>query len=201
MKPFIFVHIYRTGGTTLRYNLIDRYEDIFFYDTSYRLEFKRNRIFKLEKTNTIFEDQDYQDYQIIMGHFTYKKYLHLNRPLVTLLRDPLNRFISNYSNSRIAIKMGFEEFCKRSSNIYIHFTGGDIENFEYIGLTEKYNKSMKHMRKLFGYDFKARVNIEDSTQLNKSKRKKKLNKEQIEYFKELNKDDYKFYNEVLKRNT
>jgi hypothetical protein len=198
MKKFIYVHIFRTGGTTLKRNLEERYENIFLVDTTFRDE-RKEGILKVEKNNNIFEPFDYFRYKIIMGHFTYKKYQHLNRPLATLLRDPLDRFISNFSGNFVGRKYGFEEFCQMTSNIYTHFIG-DLNNFDFIGLTEYYKESMKIIGDMFGYDLEPRaLEVDGSVQHNQCTNKRSLTKEQIEYFKSLNKEDYELFNYVLKR--
>jgi len=199
MEKFIFIHIFRTGGTTLKRNLEDRYDGMFLVDTTFRDE-RKEGVLKVKKNNNMFEPFDYFRYKIIMGHFTYEKYQHLNRPLVTILRDPLERFISNFSGYFVGRKYDFEEFCEMTKNIYTHFTGGDLNKFSFVGLTEYYNESMRRIGDMFGYDLEPKVLEGDGTiRHNKCVKKRVLTKKQIEYFKKLNKEDYELFNRALKR--
>lgn len=199
-KKLIFVHIFKTGGTTMHHTLKRRYgRNKFLYDTTYRKERDNGGIFKPIENINIYKPPTYKKYDIIFGHFIYEKYKHLDGVNVTILRDPLKRFISHYSN-RVAnskkrrIKPeSFEEFCEKCKNIYIHFTGGDVNNFNFIGFTEFYNKSMKIIGDISGFDMTP-GEIKNCT---KEKVKIKLTNKQIKFFKEKNKKDYDFYNFVF----
>jgi hypothetical protein len=198
-KKFVFVHIFKTGGTTLKYNLRDRYGKRFLYDVTFRKERKHKRVVKLVDNTMIYDPPDYEKYDIILGHFTYEKYKHLNRINITMLRDPLKRFISHYSNMLKRRDESFEEFCEKTKDIYVHFTGGDLNNFDFVGLTEYYDLSMKKIQKIVGFDMSAKFVKNKTTQINKTKPsdKVKLTKKQIKYFKDKNKQDYELFNEVL----
>ena len=198
MEPqkIIFVHIFKTGGTTLKYKFRYLYGKKFLYDVTFRKERKRG-VVKLTKSTTIFEPSNYKDYDIILGHFTYQKYKHLNRPTVTLLRDPLTRFISHYSSVTTRKQFTFEEFCDLTKNIYVHFTGGDLNNFEFVGLTEYFDKSLKIIGKKFGYNFVPKT----FKKMNQAPAniKKELTENQIKHFQNENKEDYELYNQVLSK--
>jgi len=176
LPKFIYIHIPKTGGTTFRKMVIDRlygvkhfrenldryninysswhrdyYNEIIDYTPRYR---RKNRLFQ---------------FNVISGHFRASKYLFLDYPIITWLRNPTDRLISHYYNwlnkynnikhyddvNKLVwyeyFKNGMDivEFSKAFGNHMSFFFNIDFDKFKFIGILEKYYKSLKLFGKLF----------------------------------------------------
>ena len=71
----------------------------------------------------------------------------------------------------------------------------NVDEFSFIGITEKFNESIQLFNKTFDMDF------DSSTKLNVNNDKKKYTISDEEYgiIKELNQKDFSFYNESIKK--
>ena len=192
-KKIVIVHIFKTGGTTIKYALRGRYGDKTLLDTTFRRERKYYGIIKLEKNTKIYMP-NYESYDIIFGHFTYEKYKHLNRPMLTILREPISRFISHYSNNRTGKRpVSFRKFLKDSSNVMTHFTGGDLDQFAFVGILEKFDETMKAFSQMTQYNFS------NPKYKNKTRHKIELSKNQIRLVEHYNQEDIELYKKALRR--
>ncbi len=205
IDKFIFVHIYKTAGTSFWQILRDHcrkrvtadFHDVLWY---------------------LFTDvSQYEEFDIIYGHFTIEKYAHLNRPQITIMREPVERLISeyfwvknmykdgNFKERSITLhphpeekEPGFRNICdyvECRPNVQYHCMK-DLSNFDWIGVTEYFNESMQSFFEWFG------TKMPDN--INKVHRRKNLQKgivtnKQREYIKKFNLLDYELYTDVLNR--
>lgn len=117
----------------------------------------------------------YQKYKIIHGHFLSNRFDKFdNVELVTFLRDPAQRLVSNYyffkrnfyNHSPIChmIKDGLtlEEYIDldSSKNVQSFFLANkSINDFKFIGILEEYEASIKIMKKIFNIKFNIKGQI------------------------------------------
>lgn len=115
---------------------------------------------------------DYQKYKIVHGHFLANRFDGFeNIELITFLRDPAQRLVSNYyffkrnfyNHSPIShmIKDGLtlEQYIEldSSKNVQSFFLANkSIDDFKFIGILEEYESSIKIMKKIFD----LKLNIE-----------------------------------------
>ena len=97
LPKFIFIHILKTGGTTFRYNILERfYKGRYLYDGTFKVRNKEiNRKLKREKKPVMDFSlnnypPNYKKSLAIFGHFRIEKYEHLNLPFVTFFSSLFN---------------------------------------------------------------------------------------------------------------
>jgi len=154
MKKFIYVHIQKTAGTSLKDIFKIAYgEDRIYHDMTFKYGMVGKLFSKIEKCDRIVPNFNPRKFDIIIGHFTIKKYWHLNRPFITFLRDPVERVVSAYSIWRKA-KENFDkpiaEYARICPNMMTKMVGGNLENFEFVGIVERYGESMIRLERLLG---------------------------------------------------
>lgn len=173
---FTFVHIPRTGGTTFGRILETHFDGVIHDDGD-------------PKNPTRFED-----YPIIWGHFVADKYKHLNRPLISFLRDPVERAISDYYFFHYAFPgLNVREHAKKRCNRLTKYIK-DINDFAFIGIQEHYEQSLSRFEQWSGKTI-SRDYV--SCQVNRDK--KPVSVADREYIRELHESDYRIYNEALRR--
>jgi len=196
---FIFVHIMKTAGTTLSEELNRIYKNEYFLDTTYKADRAIEGLFKFQRSDSTYpKNKRYLKSSVLHGHFTVNKYKHLGWPMITFLRDPIERVISNYSSNVVnaVIRGGesvpFDEFCKRTSNTMTYMTDGDLNNFLFVGIVEHYAESLKRLGDLLGHK------LNPNSRLNKTNKKVKMGKKQIKIIRSYNKNDIELYKKGLK---
>jgi len=105
---------------------------------------------------------------VFTGHFSYQQYGALLAPFSTrwcvFFRDPVQRILSEHAHRQRhqGLEMPVEDFVcdPRYANVQSRFVRGlDIEDFEFVGISERYAESLA----LFEQQFGVRVdNIEDN---------------------------------------
>lgn len=175
----IFIHIAKTGGTTLRGILDKQYgsNSLFMYahETFENLN-SEDKLVNMLKNHI-------NNAKSISGHFSFgMKYDDIDTPLLSLidtprnivyisiLRNPVERLFSQYHhykrNNWIDFDITFEKFVKQ--NLYIQnyqtlcLSGTNIPNldiakrnivkhFALVGITDMYNESLFLMKKRFNW--------------------------------------------------
>jgi hypothetical protein len=189
LKKFIFLHIMKTAGTMIREELIRNYgDDKVLIDNKYSLDkIKGTGLINLTNNSDEIYIPKYENFQIICGHFSYKKYKHLNLPFITFLRNPVDRVISHFYNVN---NIDFFEFCRKTENTMTYMTGGDLSKYVFVGIFEEMQLTIDKLENLLGVDLKRNV-------VNKTRVKQKIDAKQINYIKKYNQKDIKLYNEAL----
>lgn len=181
LPNLVFLHIAKSGGRTFRQSILTRFYTInckMFID---RLD--RNVFWDYDKNVTGFNyPENVETFGLITGHFKATKYLFLNRPMITLMRNPVDRTISNYywwkSRPEVAgtkIKKMFEEgidiieFSQLFENYMSYIIDIDLNKFKFIGILEQFELGVRKFEKIFdvniAYDnkIKNKGNYEEVT--------------------------------------
>jgi hypothetical protein len=193
LPRFIFVHIIKTGGTTLREVIKKIYGSKYLLDRSW----KRNKKSRIYVPETSKYPEDYKKFYVIHGHFTAKKYSHLKKwKMITFLRNPIERIISHFSSWSGNYKKDISiiEFAKIYANHMTYITGGNLDQFDFIGLTEYYDESIKQLQKTLSLKFPNQYPYK-----NKTPKKVKITKKQKRIIVDLNREDIALYEKVLRR--
>ena len=204
MKGLVFVHIPKCGGTSFAVALKKTFGNEVYRDLSFRKD-RNNGIIQLtdrsERNYPYRFDPD--RFSILMGHFTVNKYLKLRRPVVTFLRDPVERIISYYSvwkTTRRYHPMNEDKnifwFAERCKNVMWQMTDGNLDLFDFVGITERHEESMKLMENKLGIRF-----VITKIKRNKTPEGRKLNFSGRTYriLEEMNQMDRVIYNKALER--
>ncbi len=194
MKKFIFIHIMKCGGTTLRKIIEDIYKEHYLLDrNSWE---RKNDLLNLTEGNY---PKNYENYHVIHGHMTIDRYKHLRWPNITFLRNPTERLISEYSSMSIRRPNAINRFddivdyCKGANrvNIMTKMTGGDLTKFDFIGVTEKYTESIIRFCNFLN------IQVPNYIPLNVTINKKDVNKKTRLRLKRLNQKDFELYEKAL----
>jgi hypothetical protein len=189
---FIFVHVPKTAGTTF-IRILDK-----LYIGNTGRDYKN----KCGKKTNYVEDVGVDNCKIIYGHFSSEKYLYLNRKQISIIRDPVERIISEYfyksNNAKNIIdyvinKEFFAVSEVRSLNVIYDYIK-DINRFSFIGLTERFEDTLNQFEKLL--NVKIHRNFE-SRKINKNKGI--INKFTKQELKRILHKDYEIYNAVIKK--
>lgn len=156
IDKFIFLHILKTAGTTIRHNIFEmNFKGKYVYDGMFK---PRLSGFRGSNSPVIFENQPYpkgyKKRDIIFGHFKYDKYQHLNLPMFSFIRHPVDRMISQYYYHRKfyekkGIDMNLIKFSKLWKN-HMSYVLGDLEQYKYIGVVENLQESLNNMCDIIG---------------------------------------------------
>ncbi|UOQ84738.1 sulfotransferase family 2 domain-containing protein [Gracilibacillus salinarum] len=201
----IFMHIPKTGGTTLNSIFRRQYEENQFYNHLLPDEMKSKymELNELDKNNI----------KAVAGHYFYGIHAIFSRPFsyFTMLRDPVDRVVSlyYYYQSKPAVfpkfkDMTFEEFINKHSEAHncqtkmiaglseptIDLAKENLRTFSVIGLNERFDESLILMQKALGWNTLEyeRLNITKKRPL-----KSKLSKEFISLIEDNNQLDIELY--------
>ena len=163
-----FIHIERTGGTTLDYILRNNYLSFLILPPSFWTNDPRAE-FTAAEFGTLLRWLPFT--RGIGGHTTraylgYEQAARQPIQYITLLRDPVRRCLSQfrYHVERLGMKWSLEKFLEepRFMNFMTNRIAGvpDVgraremleKRFAFVGLTERFDESLLLMRKALGVD-------------------------------------------------
>lgn len=185
---FISIHIPKCGGTAFRRRII-------------------GKIFpgKVVMDYSAYPFEDYyhvrgKSCDIIHGHFRATKYLSYGRPIVTWIRNPVDRIVSHYLYSKMKVdwKVGggvvkeltFEQYIKEYPNMMSKYLNIPLEQFAFVGVLECWEESMEEFFNVIGerlplYFFKSSQYV--------------VTKEERKLIEEENEEDFVLWEKVKKR--
>lgn len=177
---FIWVHIERTAGGTFSHHVLRKIyknkemklsnKDEFHICNS-RMFGTPKKFFKLDPKK--FPEERINQLTVIGGHMCASKYLYLNRPYVTFVRDPVDRTISNYYIWKQSVKRALDPECKKRgrtnreimemlrdgldivefskifSNHMSYMIDIDLKHFKFIGITENFDQDVYKFGRIF----------------------------------------------------
>ena len=178
-KPFVFIHVPKTAGTSLRKIIEKNYrpEQLFFVYDKHPGFYSINDMKKLKS-------EDIKNFKIIMGHFPFNKVFFPAEKMrfVTMVREPIERVISYYhhimthNNEWRGKRISLLKYLEISGDLQlqdhqtrvlsgvnhnpvteVHFEKA-IENisnyFDHIGLSERFNETVDYFINLLGWQEK-----------------------------------------------
>ena len=209
----VSLHIPKTAGTSF-YKTI---QDAYGITSVARLDIKPNinkiLLNTIEYNDTFLPDE----IEVIHGHFNvldlYEKYPETkDLPMITWLRDPVTRVISNYfylqerlttflssheNNRAILDKMmkSIEEFIATDINrnkMSRFLIGKNLSDFKFVGLIEYYEEDLQSLSNLLNIQFN-----QNQVNVTANDNKYDVSSDIIELIKQYNQEDIALYEEAI----
>lgn len=208
-KCYIFPHVPKCGGTSLLQHLQDSGLNLL-------LDYEAWIGPKVIEKNKLCENIDFSVYDVIYGHFPIDRYESPNYGYIALVRDPIERCISNYIFHRdVSISQpGGEDFYSRLGTwiargelsfieylnvapdmkaVYSNFMKyWSRRRFDLVGTTENYGAFLDKLSELLGVQF------ENTIQERKRSTSITLTPAERIKARELLAIEYKWYDEFIK---
>jgi hypothetical protein len=213
----IYVHIPKTGGNTVASLLRGAYgkdHKIFRESTDMHTDHNvmsatGSKDHKVKHLYKPWKGERYEDADIIMGHFKKTKFLHTGYPMITWLRDPVERVISNYTQQltkwpkakakaptyyNLVKDETLMTYAKVWNQLQWWYCDGSIDDFLFVGICERFDESIERLGKILGVGFPK-----DIPRVNPTEKKLKVSKEVKKEIAKYQEKDYILYNKVLER--
>jgi hypothetical protein len=213
----VYVHIPKTGGNTVASLLRGAFgKSHKIFRESHDMHNDHNVMsavgdekYPVKHIYKPWKDQRYEDADIIMGHFKKTKYLHTGYPMITWLRDPVERVISNYqqqttkwpkarSKAPTYYKMVSDHTLRTYARVWDQmqwwYCDGSIDDFLFVGICERFDESIEGLGKVLGVKFPKEIPRANPTK-DKMRVSGKVKKEIAKYMEK----DYIIYNKALER--
>jgi hypothetical protein len=205
----IAIHIKKTAGMSFKHVLRGAYGRKY-----YRMNINQNVEDRTEAFNQHLAEIP-EDTRVVHGHFQYTDALPLYEaypevPVVTWLRDPVQRVVSRYFYSR----RKYEEGLRREKDYLINFSllefagdprfanemsrvmaGSDLADLAFVGLLEHLEEDVAYLAALLGWQA-YKIPMRNTNVSYKSKQTPP-SKEELEEIARLNQEDVDLYRYAL----
>jgi hypothetical protein len=207
VEPYFFVHIPKTAGTSFRIAVQQAFPKRVVYD------YGKASPHTWEPIKSVYEGklglaqvaEALLSEGVVMlgGHVAFNKYADLFEPqrVLTILREPVSRVVSEYEHTR---RQGFTgtllEFANKPRNRNLQtrlLRGVALEEFGLVGLTERYNESIELLRGLTGWDVAA-LAMNRNPETKAAKAGYELSRQDLATLRKLNRLDVKLYAEACR---
>lgn len=198
--PIIFMHIPKTAGTSFRTAARDFYKPrniLRDYGKDSDLTSQEIKQFFYNNKDVAKLREASLNYKLITGHYPAARYnkIFTDAPVVTFLRDPVERVVSEYHHlcSSIGLKCSLRDFYLKK--VYQNrqaqlLEGVPFSEMGFVGVTDLYEISLALFNKKYGTKL-------EYLEMNKGKymvsEKSSTPQEEIEEIKHLNKIDMELY--------
>ena len=166
-KRYFYVHIPKTAGTSFRLaaQKYFRKKNTFFDYGEHSAETSEEIIsYVYKKKDLKLLNKEFSQYQkvFLSGHMPVSKYISIfeKHNIITFVRNPIEQVISHYKHHRkhFNYKPDFKTFIKdkRFKNLQSRLLTTDPSSvIGFIGLTEEYDKSIKLINDLYGFQLEV----------------------------------------------
>ena len=207
-----FCHIPKCGGKSFRRGLIEAYGDhiCLFNPTPLRVTFKEKLLYRsLQIKNFIKPYRFINNYDIVYGHYCFDfLYSSNQRPIkrAAFFRDPVEWVGSFYFYCKKKFekefsKIGIIKFIKSHDLIkgYRNHLGSfPVESLDFVGITERYQESLKLYKKKFGVSIEHH-HVNKTNMIQMSYREYFIEQGVYEQVEHLMKDNVLIYNAAIDR--
>ena len=205
--PLFFIHIPKTAGSSFRVAAEQYFgSDVTYFDYGKGSKETHPDIVKYEyelKDRYLAAKCIKSSAKLLSGHVIYPKYAPFFQPksVVTFVRDPAQQVRSHFEHfSRLhGYKGSFKDFIKenRFANMQSKALNGVwADAIGFIGITERYNESIALFNQYYGTDIKV-LDINKNTA--KPSGAYTFSEDEITLIREMNSQDFAFYDYALKR--
>ena len=202
----LFVHIPKTAGTSFRGSLEEAVGSArIAYDYGLKSPLTSPEVLTLQRSGApgakhILDACADAGYQWITGHFHAGRYVPPLKPsnVITFLREPSERVFSEYLHKKRHNHLGtsFLEYIAQHGNRQAKLLSGlSISSIGFIGLTERYEDSLRLLDYLYGLNLKVRRSNKAPLF---SPSFLKCSAEEREQCRKMNHDDYLLYEGAVK---
>ncbi|MCA0893710.1 sulfotransferase family 2 domain-containing protein [Microbulbifer agarilyticus] len=161
-KPYFFVHLPKTGGTSFREALAIRIgNDNIVEDYRGHRDYKNSIVFEYIEKQNDFAGFSMQLSRLrnpwLVGHTDLERYSDLFEPkqVVTFVRHPVERIVSSYRHKirKNRISCSFEEYCQKHVNDNFQsrkLRGLELSDIGFVGVTDRYEESIRCFNSMSG---------------------------------------------------